>query len=197
MKLESGFTLIEVLVAIVIIAGTLLGPVTLLATSFIRNEEATAKLTALYLADEGMEFVRRIRNNNYLRIDPDWRDCLSNGDYEIDYNDLSLDFPVDGGGNPIPPLQCPQLFVGIPLRLDLDTGVYSYDDSVNKIITKYTRKISITTPTDADPPIGDANDPQLLANRFEATVAVSWQDRGGGPQKSVTMQERFYNWNQQ
>ena len=177
-KTIRGFTLIEVLVGTAILGATLLGPVTLLTTSFMKNEASADKLTALYLADEGIELIRRIRDNNIL-AETNWREGLSDGEYEFDYNDPTLDIISDFS---------PPLYIGIKIKYDSATGIYSYDDGTD---TKFIRKITLSSPTDEDAPIGD---PQLTTDRMDMTVLMTWQNHAGGPEKSVQLQGRLYNW---
>lgn len=62
---RKGFTLLEVVVAIGILVIALGGAVSLIVLT--RESEAVAKnnLTAAYLAREGMELVRNVRDDNY------------------------------------------------------------------------------------------------------------------------------------
>ncbi len=62
----SGFTLIETLVAVTIIAVAIAGP--LLSAARAMNAAAIAgeQLTASYLAQEGIEYVRLMRDDAYL-----------------------------------------------------------------------------------------------------------------------------------
>ena len=118
---EKGFTLIETLVGAVILATVILGPVTFLATSFTKVDASEDRLSALYLAQEGLELTRRVRDNNILAGN-NWNQGLTDGNYEIDYNS---------------PLTS---YAGLSLRYDATNGLYSYDSGAT---TKYTRKITI------------------------------------------------------
>jgi len=84
-----------------------------------------SKTTAFGLAQEGLEIVRSIRDNNWLnykRTSADWRDGLSAGDYRVQYNSTSL-----------------LSYSYTPLRIDVD-GFYRYSG----IPTKFYRKITIS-----------------------------------------------------
>lgn len=122
----EGFTLIETLVGIVILAGVLLGPVTFLSTSFTRSNIAEEKLSALYLAEEGIELIRHIRENNVLAEVP-WDQGLSTGSYEIDF---------DSG---LTPYSSP----GTKFLYDAATGAYSYNAGTQ---TSFIRQITISKP---------------------------------------------------
>ncbi len=123
-KSGSGFTLIETLVGIALLVGVLVGPVTFLSTSFTRAGPSEDRLTSLYLAQEGVELVRAIRDNNVL-AELAWNNGLSDGTYEIDYNS-----GLTAYSNP-----------GTKLLFDTATGIYSYDSGVN---SKFVRRVTIS-----------------------------------------------------
>lgn len=88
-KARKGFTLVEVLIAVsILIIGILSGFI--LVTKALYNVEAIKdRLTASFLAQEGIELVRQIRDSNFLRIlndgeSIDWRDGLEDGTYIIE-----------------------------------------------------------------------------------------------------------------
>lgn len=67
----------------------LLGIFSLLSRSLSLNRVVANRFTAAYLAAEGIEIVKNIIDNNILQGDP-WNLGLDDGDYEVDYNDFSL-----------------------------------------------------------------------------------------------------------
>lgn len=60
----GGFTLIETLVAVMILAFAIVGPLTLAAQSLRASHDARDELFATYLATEGIEVIHSIRDNN-------------------------------------------------------------------------------------------------------------------------------------
>jgi len=119
-KNGAGFTLLEVLVALSVLIMGLLASVSLLTKTSSLNTVISDRLIASHLAQEGVELVRNLIDNNILagRI---WNSGLSIGDYQIDYNDNSL-----------------QNFTDTPLKFD--GSLYSYDFGQP---TKFKRKIRI------------------------------------------------------
>lgn len=62
-----GFTLAEVVIGVAILSIVLIGITTLTITSIRANEANIHRLTAYYLAQEGLEGVRTIRDSNWLQ----------------------------------------------------------------------------------------------------------------------------------
>lgn len=67
---RSGFTLVETLVALSIFTVSILGLLGVLTRSSANINYAKQKMTASYLAQEGMECIRNIRDNYVLYPDP-------------------------------------------------------------------------------------------------------------------------------
>ena len=81
---NKAFTLIETLVAISIFTMSILGLMSILASSISNTTYAKQKMTATYLAQEGIEYARNKRDNHFLD-GSGW----SNG--RSGFNDLSDD----------------------------------------------------------------------------------------------------------
>lgn len=62
----KAFTLIETLIAITILTLAVAGPSFIASRAIIAAETARDQLTALYLAQESVEYVRMMRDNQYL-----------------------------------------------------------------------------------------------------------------------------------
>lgn len=62
----QGFTLVETMVAITILAFALVGPFTAVQTALSNSYLARDQLTAASLAQEAQEYIISIRDNNYL-----------------------------------------------------------------------------------------------------------------------------------
>ncbi|MGB9848015.1 MAG: type IV pilus modification PilV family protein [Minisyncoccia bacterium] len=120
--IKNGFSIIEVMVAIGVILVSFIGMLTLINRSLIFHDLAYSRLIASYLAQEGIEIVRNIRDNNILQ-NKNWNEGLSAGTYQVQYDDLSL-----------------RPYTGEPLKLDTANGIYNYDSGA---LTRYIRQINI------------------------------------------------------
>lgn len=123
-KKESGFTLVETLVAIAIFATAITGLIVISGRGINDNVFVKNKLTASYLAQEGIEIVRMIRDNAALNNPSSdyWADFLANIDvcYSPDGTDVCW---VDAMGPSIGQCDngvCPNV------GYDQDTGVYAF-----------------------------------------------------------------------
>ena len=85
----QGFSLAEVVIVIFILAVVLVGVLNLISRTFTHTDFVATKLTASYLAQEGIELVRNLRDSNWVKGEP-WDKGISGGDFEIDFNDSSL-----------------------------------------------------------------------------------------------------------
>ncbi len=169
-KEKLGFTLLEVITAIFILTVGIGGAFALLRQSLSGASMVELKVTAAYLAQEGIEIVRNIRDSNWLESrssSVSWDDGLTNcqspncceGDYKI-YTSLTNVSNCNSSN----------------LRyLNIDTnGFYSYDSGTP---TKFKRKI-IITPKGSD--------------KMEVKVIVEWQERERS--HSIEVVEDLSNW---
>jgi prepilin-type N-terminal cleavage/methylation domain-containing protein len=120
-KKNQGFSIIEVMVCVTIILVTFTSIYTLINHSMVFHDLAYSKLTASYLAQEGIEIVRNIRDNNYIR-NGSWNAGLNTGNYQVQYNSTSL-----------------SPYTGDNLKIN-SSGLYNYSDGET---TRYNRMISI------------------------------------------------------
>ncbi|MGI6374312.1 MAG: type IV pilus modification PilV family protein [Patescibacteria group bacterium] len=83
LKLQAGFSIIEIITILFIISVALTGMITLITQSVKGEAENKNTLIAYQLAQEGIELVRGIRDNNW-RQGQDWNEGLAPGDYYLD-----------------------------------------------------------------------------------------------------------------
>jgi prepilin-type N-terminal cleavage/methylation domain-containing protein len=65
-RTHTGFTLVETLVAVAILATSIVGPFVAIQTALKASYSARDQLVATMLAQEGIEYVRGVRDSNYL-----------------------------------------------------------------------------------------------------------------------------------
>lgn len=66
---SRGFTLIETLVAIAVLVTSIVGPLSIAAKGLAASLLARDQVTAFYLAQEGIEYIRGMRDENILSGD--------------------------------------------------------------------------------------------------------------------------------
>jgi len=125
---KKGFTLLELIIASFVFITGVLGTF-LIAQHFIFNTQTSiSRLTASFLAQEGIEIVRNLRDENWLN-NRDWDQGIADGIWQSSYNDPSLEALENDG------------------RIYLDANnLFSHDNSGSS--TKFKRKITIS---DDDP----------------------------------------------
>lgn len=122
--MDKGFTLLEIIIAIVVITAGIAGTYAVVSRVLFLNYENTNRFIAAYLAQEGLEVVRNIRDTNWLEITP-FDDGLSNGEWRVQYNGNGL-----------------LSFIDEPLKIDAN-GFYNYDSGDD---SRFARKVSIAHP---------------------------------------------------
>ena len=87
-KKQKAFTLIEVLIAISILTIGILSGFILITKVLYSTTVIQDRLTASFLAQEGVELVRQVRDSNFLKImngeSIEWKDALADGSYIIE-----------------------------------------------------------------------------------------------------------------
>lgn len=173
-RTHKGFTLIETLVAVTVVVTAMIGPLYAVQQSLNASRSAREQLIASSLAQEGVEYVRSIRDGNYLFQ-------LMNTQ-----SGRSWLYGVDGTGGSTNCVSAPcvvdptQLTVSrVIAPLYLSSGNL-YNQAGSGTQTPYTRTVLVT------PVLGSTSSEIVL------TVVVSWTSRG--QVRSVTITERLYNW---
>src|SRR3989338_2030631 len=183
-SMAEGFTLVEMLVAISIFTMSILALLVVLTQGISNTNYAKTKIIASYLAQEGIEYIRNMRDT-FMLYDPTdsqtgWNafstklidaSCdESNGCY---FDDQNLNY-----SNPSQPMagiamascgaSCPMLL------FDDVTGKYGYMAGVN---SGFIRKTEITV---------------VNPDEIKVSVALSWTQSSGN--YKIVFSESLFNW---
>lgn len=158
-NIKNGFTMVELIVTIVILAFGIMGIYGFFHPASILTGNFPLRVTADYLAQEGLEIVKNIRDNNIIN-NLEWSNGLSlcSSGCQLDYKTGT---DVETPANTLKP------YTGQPLNLNSD-GFYSYDQGS---ASKFTRKITITQPAVCS---GEPEICYFLDNVLKVNVLVSW-----------------------
>ncbi|MDP4020967.1 MAG: prepilin-type N-terminal cleavage/methylation domain-containing protein [Candidatus Adlerbacteria bacterium] len=173
---NRGFTLIETMVAVLILATAIAGPLTIASKSLIAAVTAKDQVSAFFLAQDGIEFMRFARDTNKLQ-DSDW---LAGTGVDLS-NCLSTDGCYVDTTSAVTPASC-STFCPL-LQYDSSINKFSYTSGVNTIFRRTIQLEEIVADVEA-----------LL------TVTVSWSAPGvtgaGCPTgtRCVVVQENLFNW---
>lgn len=172
---SAGFTLIELVVSIFILVVAIIGIYNSFSTIVILTSGASSRFTAAYLAQEGIEIVRNMRDNNWLNSET-WSNGLlgcENG-CEADYKTDTL-MSANAGLTPFG-----DTYLKIKNDPDITKNVfYSYNSSSSFTATKFKRKITITP---------NATNQDVL----KVSVLVTWMEKD--EPFSITVEEYLYDW---
>src|SRR3989344_2824734 len=129
-KSNSGFTLIEAMVALVLFT-IAMGPVFILATSSINvASRIENNLIAANLAQEGIEIVRNIRDTNWIN-GSEFDNNLQTGAWRVEWN------TVNGG----------LVAIGSNPALKKNNGLYNYASGTDTI---FRRTVTISKPNNGE-----------------------------------------------
>ncbi len=175
----KGFSLMEVIFAIFIVVVAVSATFTVVRGILAYNSTNADRLIAAYLAQEGIEIIRNVRDGNWLeqRANPSnlWDEGIGAGSQCITANGCAADYrhsyPVGTDEDPSLPAYNDNEF----LKID-SNGFYSYDNPGTP--SRFKRKINVTV---AGPP-----------DELQVSVIVSWLERGRP--YNVSVQERLFNW---
>ena len=140
-KKQKAFTLVEVLIAVSILTIGILSGFILITKVLYNTAVIQDRLIASFLAQEGIELVRQVRDSNFLQImngeSVEWEDELADGSYTIESkagSEQSVDLVFYDEIEEIP-----------DFRYDDNTKIYNYTTGEP---TTFNRRIRITTIND-------------------------------------------------
>jgi len=164
LKPSKGFTLIETLVAISILLVSISAPLTIASKGLASSYFAREQITAFYLAQDAVEYIRNTRDNNFLSGVSWLNGFPSTGGalFTVDTTDGTMVLcPIDG---------C------IALDYNNSTGFYSHDDPGGNV-SLFTRSVSIQT---------------VNVTEVIVSVTISWS--AGTFSRSFSVKENILDW---
>jgi len=161
--MKKGFTLLEVMIAISILTVGIGGSYILISQTLIMASESQNRLIASYLAQEGIELVKNIRDSNWLKMHKGGEGVTSWSEgIGISYPDPDcglVDCKIDYKGTA---LESCNGDCFLYLKQDGNEFYYCHDNSGEK--TKFERKVKISLES---------------SNKIKVEVIVEWKERGG------------------
>lgn len=178
--LQSGFSLVEVLVAITILLLVIVGPMQILSRSINSTNFATEQVNAWFLAQEGLELAQKGRDDLVLA---DFKDVISGGSgvepapfttFMTRYTNCLIDINPDGCGleigngdsAPITVVSCGVVSncrLYVTTTANTDRSSYQHSGSGNSI-SPYTRVIKM----ERSPASGNVRE-------IKVTSTVTWR----------------------
>lgn len=178
---QAGFTLVETLVAISILSLSILGTFTAVQNGLQSSTFAKDQITAFYLAQESMEYIRNIRDENAIVT----LQALSTGSSGRNWLAGLSDVPSDPCyfgktctiDSPMKQVTaCFGSWGSCPyLNQDTTTSLFGYSSGWPQ--SKFKREIQFT---------------QISAHEVNVTVSISWTS--GGFAKTLRVQQLLLDW---
>lgn len=136
---KKGFTMIELMITIAVLSFGIIGAYSAFSSIVGIIGSISYRFTAAYLAQEALDVVRNLRDNNFI-AKTTWSSGLTacNAGCQLDYKTGTA---VQTSANQLKPYDDANF-----LKLNSD-GLYSYDAGLD---TKFKRKVTITQPSGTD-----------------------------------------------
>ena len=197
---RKGFTIIELVISIFVLSVGVVGVFTAFSIILILTSDATNRLTATYLTQEGIEVVRNIRDTNWLNMDTcasggfpangascpaTWIDALEGCDMgcEVDYTTTGT------GSNLVGPI------FGNYLNIEDASDFYGYGTGSP---TKFKRKVKIISLEDyvlkVTVEVSWDKKATILGDAVSAGSADPIDSTKCNPSNCVSAEETLYNW---
>jgi type II secretory pathway pseudopilin PulG len=188
---NGGFSILEALVAIAILIIALTGPMVFAQQSLRAARLSRDQVTAFYLAQDAVEFVKHVRDENSLStFRYDWlvglEACFA--DEGNPNSGCQISTPEWTGGSTAgaveacPGADCP-LYEQEPIGGGKLYGIFSGTGSGE---SRFSRRVRIMTP--------EGDDPSSETEEVLVEVRVWWDTAGIDGERQVLVREHVYNW---
>jgi type II secretory pathway pseudopilin PulG len=175
-----GFTLIEALVAITVMLLSIGGPMAIAQSGIQNTVFARDQIVAFYIAQEGIELIRSVRDDNALQGDSWLNDiaasCMSTLPVDPSEKGCGIDIDnmnfIDCAGNA--GAACNIYYRSSGLSSGGTRGIYGHDSGGQPTI--YKRSLKVVT---------------INANEVSIDATVEWLSRG--TTKTITVQSRMFD----
>ncbi|MDO8471014.1 MAG: prepilin-type N-terminal cleavage/methylation domain-containing protein [bacterium] len=169
---NNGFTIVESLVAIAILVLVITGVTSAIQTGISSYIFSKNQVIAFYLAQEGFEQIRNMRDGNGLSSQPWLTDISADSSNPCYFGNACIVDPVNSNV----PIRCASGPGNCPvLRQDTSTGFFGYDPSWP--VTVFRREIVLT---------------QINADEVSILVTVDWSK--GPVNRQFRAKENLLNW---
>jgi Tfp pilus assembly protein PilV len=200
-RFDGGFTILETLVAISILVLALTGPLTIVAQALKSSYYARDQVTAYYLAQEAVEFLRNKRDNAGLQSSASadmWIDLFNAEGSPIinTAGSSNLKAYLVRGVSGYYLKQCSGACPEVSYDPSASTGILYGSDSAGSP-SVFTREIVISEPVrgsidGVDKEVDGTNPPRL--RELVINVTVKWRQANGTESDGVTISEHLTNW---
>ena len=196
---DSGFTLLETVVALTVILAAVVGPMSLITRGLFNFSLAKNRVIAVNLAQEGIELIRMIRENNVACDEKKQENGEAAWPWNSDPRGVLIPLLHVGVdvGDFSDTVSCGTVSIAFPHMSSScfgsllyepgtglpNSGMYGYSGSQQ---TLFSRCVDIAAPPSIPTPGIPA------ADQMDITSTVSWSDHGT-PYAAV-LKERLYNW---
>lgn len=212
---QKAFTLVETLVAISILTIALTGPLAIIAQALRSSYFARDQITAYYLAQEAVEYIRNQRDYNGLQgvsapAAENWlQGVATDSDLDPEDPNVSLVNPFQPTGESdlikanlvrTPTgykltrcnVTCPPLKYNTSFHT-VGTANALYGDDSTDVDSIFTREIIFSEPPPyVDPTNPDPDNSMPIERELVMTVRVTWSSPSGTA--SVSIREHLTNW---
>ncbi len=174
---KAGFTLVEAMVAISILSLAVTGPLVIAQKGIGSAIYARDQITAYYLAQEAVEYIRNARDTNRI-LGNSWLSSLSACVQSTGTERCRIDAEYTDYTSPSAVVSCPS-GVCPAISYDSSTGLYGYGSGGSWSPTIFTRSISI--------------DNRNSSKEAEISVSVSWNTNLFLPTRTFNIKEYVFN----